>query len=284
MEFTKTITTETIASLMSKMFVTHGLPPSLRTDNGPQLISEHFEGYLEKNGIEHIRTTPLWPQANGEIERQNRSILRRLRISQAVSRDWRSQMDKFLIVYRSTPHSTTGVSPAELLFGRKIRTKIPQLQEFTCHDEVRDRESERKEKGKMYADWKRNACENDIQKGDKVLLRQERDNKLSTLFKQLPFTAAQKNGNSVLVEADGVQYRRNVTHVKRCLEREDLKPRAESSDATGGGDLAANPESQALKVPADTSNRPSEEGNQPECKQADSTLAQSDSTPSLRLE
>lgn len=282
MEFTKSITTEKIVSLMSKMFVTHGLPCSLRTDNGPQFISDHFKGYLKKNGIEHRRTTPLWPQANGEIERQNRTILKRLRISQAEGRDWRSQMDDFLMMYRSTPHSTTGVSPAELLFGRKIRTKLPQLQEFTCDDEVRDRDSERKEKGKMYADCKRNACENDIQKGDKVLLRQERDNKLSTPFKQVPFTVVQKNGNSVLVEADGVQYRRNVTHVKRYLEREDLKPKVESSDATGGGDLVANPESQALKVPADTSNRPSEEGNPPECKQAHPTLAQNASTPSLR--
>ena len=121
------------------------------------------------------------------------------------------------MMYRSTPHSTTGVSPAELLFGRKIRTKLPQLQEFTCDDEVRDHDSERKEKGKMYADCKRNACEHDIQKGAKVLLRQERDNKLSTPFKQVPFTVVQKNGNSVLVGADGVQYRRNVTHVKLSL-------------------------------------------------------------------
>ena len=280
MEVTKSITTEKIVSLMSKMFVTHGLPCSVRTDNGPQFINDHFKGYLEKNGIEH-RTTPLWPQANGEIERQNRTILKRLRISQEEGRDWRSQMDDFLMMYRSTPHSTTEISPAELLFGRKIRTKIPQLQEFTCEDEVRDRDSERKEKGKMHAACKRNACENDIQKGDKVLLRQERDNKSSTPFKQVPFTVVQKNGNSVLVETDGVQYLRNVTHAKRYLEREDLKPKAESSDATGGRDLAANPESQALKVPADTSNRPSEKVNSQECKQADPTLAQSDSTPSL---
>ena len=96
-------------------------------------------------------------------------------------------MDDFLMMYRSRSHATTGVSPAELLFGRNIRTKLPQLQEFTCDDEVRDCKSERKEKGKMYADCKRNECENDIQKGDKVLLRQERDNKLSTPFKQVPF-------------------------------------------------------------------------------------------------
>ena len=178
MEFTNLITTEKIVSLMFKMFVTHGLPCSLKTDNGPQFISHHFKGCLEKNGIEHRRTRPLWPQANREIERQNRTILKRLRIAQAEGRDCRSQMDDFLMIYRSTPHSTTGVSPAELLFGRKIRTKLPQLQEFTCDDEVRDRDSERIEKGKMYADCKKKkkACENDIQKGDKLLLRQERDN------------------------------------------------------------------------------------------------------------
>ena len=157
MEFTKSITPEKIVLLMSMMFITHGLPCSLRTDNGPQFISDHFKGYLENNGIEHRRTTPLWPQANGEIERQNRTILKRLRIVQGEGRHWRSQMDDFLMMCRSTSHSTTGVSPAELLFGRKIRTKLPQLQEFTCEDEVRDRDSERKEKGKMYADFKRNA-------------------------------------------------------------------------------------------------------------------------------
>ena len=87
-------------------------------------------------------------------------------------------MDDVSMMYRSTPHSTTGVSPAELLFGRRIRTKLPQLQEFTVEDEVRDHESERKDKGTVYADCKRNAHESKIQEGDKVLLRQKKENKL----------------------------------------------------------------------------------------------------------
>ena len=111
------------------------------------------------------------------------SILKPLRIVQAEGRNWRSEMDDFLMMYRSTPHSTTGVSPAELLFGRRIRTKLPQLQEFTVGYEVRDRDSERKEKGKVYADCKRNAQESKIQEGDKALLRQEKENKLSTTYK-----------------------------------------------------------------------------------------------------
>ena len=141
---------------------------------------------MEENGIEHGRTALLWPQANGEIERQNRSILKRLRIAQAEGRNWKSEMDNFLMMYRRTPHST-GVSLAELLFRRRISTK-PHLQEFSIEDKVRDRDSERKAKGKVYADCQRNARESEIREGDKVLLRQEKENKLSTPYKQSPFT------------------------------------------------------------------------------------------------
>ena len=98
MEFTKSTTSEKIVSMLSKIFVTHGLPLSLRIDNGPQFLSDHLKKYFEENGIEHRRTTPLWPQANGEIERQNFSILKRLRIAQAEGCDWKSEMDKFLMM------------------------------------------------------------------------------------------------------------------------------------------------------------------------------------------
>ena len=162
-EFTKSTTSEKLVSMLSTIFVTHDLPLSLRTDNGPKFTSsEHFTKYLEENGIEHRRTTPLWPQANGEIERQNRSILKRLRITQAEGRNWKLAMDNFLVMYRSTPHSTTGVSPAELVFRRRIRTKLPHLKQFSIEDEVRDRDSKRKNKGKVYADCQRNARERAI--------------------------------------------------------------------------------------------------------------------------
>ena len=132
---------------------------------------------------------------------------------------------------RSTPNSTTGVSLAELLFRRRIRTKLPHLQEFSIEfeDEVRDRDSDRKEKGKMYVDYQRNARESEIREGDKVLLRQVKENKLSTPYKA-SFTVIQKNGNSVLVEADGVRYRRNVTHVKKYFKRDhDVLPTSKST-------------------------------------------------------
>ena len=53
--------------------------------------------YLEEDRIEHRQTTPLWPQANGEIKRQN-CILKHLHIAQAEGRHWKSEIDNFLMI------------------------------------------------------------------------------------------------------------------------------------------------------------------------------------------
>ena len=93
---------------------------SIASDNGPQFMSKVFNEYLENNGNTQRRVTPLWPQANGEIERQNRSMLKRMQIAQAEGLELRT----YLTAYRATLHTTTGVSPAEWLFRRKIRTNL----------------------------------------------------------------------------------------------------------------------------------------------------------------
>ena len=70
----KSTTSTKIIEAISPMFARFGVPFYLRTDNGPQFVSEEFESFLQAHGVEHRRTTPLWPQANGEVERQNRSF------------------------------------------------------------------------------------------------------------------------------------------------------------------------------------------------------------------
>ena len=85
----------------------------------------------------------------------------------------------------------------------------------------------------MYADGKRNAQESKIQEGVKVLLRQEKKTNCQRHINNPPFTVVQKDGNSVLVEADGVQYRRNVTHVKKYLKHDNVpQATSKSSDTT----------------------------------------------------
>ncbi|KAK3743001.1 hypothetical protein QZH41_007219 [Actinostola sp. cb2023] len=174
-----------IIESLDKIFCTHGLPVTLRTDNGPQFVSEQFESYLAENGISHKTSTPLLPQANGEVERQNRSILKILKIAHSEKKDMQAELRKFLMAYRTTQHSSTGSTPAKLLFNREMKSKLPQLGDSPSthmHTEARDKDSETKQKRADYTDAKRGAKENDIAPGDRVLLKQRKEKKLSTTF------------------------------------------------------------------------------------------------------
>ncbi|KAL9956906.1 hypothetical protein ACROYT_G038461 [Oculina patagonica] len=183
----------------------------------------------------------LGPQANGEVERQNRSLLKAMRVAHSEGRDWRKEMQKFLLGYRSTPHTTTGVSPAKLLFGREIRSKLPGVEELRSDgsdSEVLDRDRERKQKGKDYADNLRVACDSNLKEGDKVLLQKPKANKLSPSFETTPFEVVKKQGSHVEIKSsDGVHYKRNVTHLQKYEEDN-------SHDTT-----ASNPKETVTKVP-----------------------------------
>lgn len=112
----KQIGAEAILCSLEEIFARYGLPEILTCDNAPQHHATELKSYCEENNIRLFYSTPLWPQSNGEVERQNRSILKILKIAQLEKRDWRRELLKFLSMQRNTPHATTGVAPAELLF------------------------------------------------------------------------------------------------------------------------------------------------------------------------
>lgn len=218
-----TITANSIIKALEPIFARYGYPQSLKTDNGPQFVAESFEAYLEQNGIEHRRSTPYWPQANGEVERQNRSLLKAMKIAKSQGKDWKQEIH--------TPQATTGVSPAELMFGRQTRSKIPDIHRYRgeSHIDVRDKDAETKQRNKDYVDVKRRAKESSIKVGDKILLEQTKQNKLSTNYEPVPYEVTGRFGNQVVVKSpDGVEYKRNTSQMKILEEEEkETEPEAE---------------------------------------------------------
>lgn len=133
------------------MFARFGNPLSITADNGSQLVSVEFKGFCNENNILLISTAPWWPQENGEIECQNRSILKRLIISQNQKRNWKQDLLTYLVMYRATPHSTTMKTPSELMFGRTIRDKIPTFdQPMVLDEEMRDRDTSKTKRERVY--------------------------------------------------------------------------------------------------------------------------------------
>lgn len=215
----KTIDSKETIKRLQTTFARFGLPLSITADNGRQLTSDEFRAYCDSNNIQLISTTPYWPQLNGEVERQNRSILKRLMISQNTGRNWKDDLNEYLLMYRSTPHSTTQKTPSQMLFGRNIRDKLPSIhQPMKIDEETADRDKEKKEKGKAYADQRRRAKESNIVEGDEVLVkRMIRTNKLASNFEPEPYEVLSKKGGEVVVmsQETGKSYRRNVSHLQK---------------------------------------------------------------------
>ena len=72
-------------------------------------------------------------------------------------KNWRQELQGFLLNYWSTPHATTKVPPCELLFNRKIQGALPELTSkkvINKHKEAKENIDKRKNTNKKYYDVK----------------------------------------------------------------------------------------------------------------------------------
>ncbi|KAK4474327.1 hypothetical protein MN116_000411, partial [Schistosoma mekongi] len=112
---------ETINKL-TELFSYFGVPETLVTDNGSQFASESFKHFCRMSGITHVRSPPYHPQSNGQAERFVDTFKRAL--LKGGEEEQNQVIIKFLTTYRTTPNPSVpeGKSPAEAMFGRRIRT------------------------------------------------------------------------------------------------------------------------------------------------------------------
>lgn len=220
----RSITAINTVNVLKEIFSRLGLPMSITCDNGKQFCSQEIKSFCEENAIKIFYTIPYWPQMNGEVERQNRDILKRLKISNAVKTDWQEEIFKYLMMYNSTPHTTTGKTPHELFFKRQFRDKIPSSIDTgnatltELDEEVIDRDRVQKEKGRELGDRKRKATESDLQIGDKVYQKiMVKSNKTTPDFDSTPYLVTNKMKGDVMIrdENSGQEFRRNVIHLKK---------------------------------------------------------------------
>ena len=104
-----------------------GVQDSLRADNRPQFVSEDFEAFLSELNVDHVGTTPLWPQANGEVERQNWLFMKAVKMSKVEGKNWKRDIVKYRMAYRPAPQVTTWGSRYFLIYGREMKTKPPEF-------------------------------------------------------------------------------------------------------------------------------------------------------------
>ena len=92
----------------------HGIPDTLRSDNGPQFSSQEFRKFLELYEFDHTTSSPAYPQSNGKAENSVKTAsLIMLKALEAESDPYLGLLD-----FRNTPTEGLGMTPAQRLFGR----------------------------------------------------------------------------------------------------------------------------------------------------------------------
>lgn len=95
-------------------FATLGLPEMVVTDNGSNFVGSEFDDFLKMNRIRHIRTASYHHASNGPAERAVKTF------KEGKCGKPEYQESRCCI----TSQTSTGVSPAELLLGRKPRPRL----------------------------------------------------------------------------------------------------------------------------------------------------------------
>ncbi|KAG7594099.1 Zinc finger CCHC-type [Arabidopsis thaliana x Arabidopsis arenosa] len=96
----------------------HGIPYEIVTDNGSQFISARFEGFCEKWGIRLSKSTPRYPQGNGQAEAANKTILDGIKKRlDAKKGRWADELEGVLWSHRTTPRRAMGETPFALVYG-----------------------------------------------------------------------------------------------------------------------------------------------------------------------
>ena len=105
------------AAILSNWICRFGIPEQIFTDGGKEFsnkILNHICSFLQ---IAKNKTTPAHPQANAQVEIVNKSIKKYLATMTDDSLDWKPLIPTLAFAYNTTVHSTTGFSPAHLMFG-----------------------------------------------------------------------------------------------------------------------------------------------------------------------
>ena len=135
-------TSECTIRKLRAMFARYGLPETIVSDNGACFTSREFTEFLKSNCIRHITTAPYHPASNGMAERAVKIVKDGLK--KLGTGDLREKLARFLFQYRITPQSTTGLSPGELLFGRRLRSRLDALRPNAAERVERKQEAQKR--------------------------------------------------------------------------------------------------------------------------------------------
>lgn len=127
----RSVTAKETCDALLKVFSRIGIPRVIVSDIGTNFVAALTKEFYAKLGVELRTSCPYHPEANGGVERFNQT-LKKLLYTVMLSekpRDWDKKIEYLLWAYISIPHSTTGISPYQMVYGRIPRGPLSVLKD-----------------------------------------------------------------------------------------------------------------------------------------------------------
>ena len=120
------MTSKNFISALKIHCVTYGIPEELASDGGPQLESAETNQFFSAYGIHHRVSSVSYPHSNTRAELGVKAMKRLLTSNTGANGSLDTdKVLRALLQYRNTPDPSTGMSPAQVIFGRQIRDFTP---------------------------------------------------------------------------------------------------------------------------------------------------------------
>lgn len=123
---TKTTNTHEVMKHLKSYFINYSTPRIMVTDRGTCFTSQAFKSFVETHGFVHSLAATACPQANGQVERYNRTLVPLLaKLVESSGCSWDSALIDAEYLLNNTINRGSGSVPSKLLFGILQQRKIP---------------------------------------------------------------------------------------------------------------------------------------------------------------
>jgi hypothetical protein len=138
----KKATSAAIANFIREHIICRfGIPHKIVTDNGTPFINKDVRAMTKHYSEKHLKSSPYYPQGNGQAEATNLMLLRILsKMVFDYGKNWGFHLPDVLWAYRSSPKTATGFFPFLLVYGTEaialveIAIPTPRMVQGTEND------------------------------------------------------------------------------------------------------------------------------------------------------
>ena len=211
-----TITASKTIDVLRQIFAQFGVVKQIISDNGRTFTSAEFQNFVKNNGIIHKTSAPWHPATQGLVERFVQTFKQAMKSALTDGGSLNQKITCFLLQYRNAVHATTNESPAKLLLGRQLRSRLDLIKPNT-------RDTVEKKQFESFTEPKRSQ----FSEGEKVMVRDYREN----TNKRTDAKITEKSGplSYKVTTGDQGTWRRHADQMVRTSV-ESTRPSENSSD------------------------------------------------------